>query len=298
MSNYFDKYKRTFNYDIGRMTPMPESPFSFRNDDSFRNLVESIRQYGLLEPIVVIPHKEYSGRYEIVSGVRRWMACRELDYTNISCIVADNMTRDEAIIFMVDANLCNRESISPTEKGKAYKLKMETIARQGHRSDLDETCTQPVHKLKSVERIGEENDESRETVRRLIRLTELIPELQELVDDRRIALGPAVELSYLPEDMQRAVYDYYTENEVTPSYSQANQMKKRCNDGTLTPQALTDILNQPKPNQVEMFRIPADRIRPFLDPKLPKDKMLDVIVKALEYYARAMERKKRDRGAR
>ena len=128
--------------------------------------------------------------------------------------------------------------------------------------------------------------------------TELIPELQELVDDRRIALGPAVELSYLPEDMQRAVYDYYTENEVTPSYSQANHMKKRCNEGTLTPQALTDILNQPKPNQVEMFRIPADRIRPFLDPKLPKDKMLDVIVKALEYYARAMERKKRDRGAR
>ena len=298
MSNYFDKFQRTFLYDTDRMMPMPESPFVFRSNASFRNLVGSIEQYGLLEPIVVIPHPKYSGKYEIVSGVRRWMACRELDYTNISCIVADNMTRDEALIFMVDSNLCNRDYIPPTEKGKAYKLKLEVMARQGHRSDLDETCTQPMHKLKSVERIGEENDESRETVRRLIRLTELIPELQELVDDRRIALGPAVELSYLPEDMQRAVYDYYAENEVTPSYSQANQMKKRCNDGTLTPQALTDILNQPKPNQVEMFRIPADRIRPFLDPKLPKDKMLDVIVKALEYYARAMERKKRDHGAR
>ena len=236
--------------------PMPESPFVFRPNASFRNLVGSIEQYGLLEPIVVIPHPKYSGKYEIVSGVRRWMACRELNYTNISCIVADNMTRDEALIFMVDSNLCNRDYIPPTEKGKAYKLKLEVMARQGYRSDLDETCTQPVHKLKSVERIGEENDESRETVRRLIRLTELIPELQELVDDRRIALGPAVELSYLPEDMQRAVYDYYTENEVTPSYSQANKMKKQSAAGTLTPQALTDILNQPKPNQVETLKIP------------------------------------------
>ena len=226
MSNYFDKFQRTFLYDTDRMMPMPESPFVFRPNASFRNLVGSIEQYGLLEPIVVIPHPKYSGKYEIVSGVRRWMACRELDHTNISCIVADNMTRDEALIFMVDSNLCNRDYIPQTEKGKAYKLKLEVMARQGHRSDLDETCTQPVHKLKSVERIGEEYDESRETVRRLIRLTELIPELQELVDDRRIALGPAVELSYLPEDMQRAVYDYYTENEVTPSYSQANQMKK------------------------------------------------------------------------
>ena len=295
MSNYFDKYKRAFNYDIGRMTSMPESPFSFRNDDSFRNLVESIWQYGLLEPIVVIPHREYSGRYEIVSGVRRWMACRELDYTNISCIVADNMTRDEAIIFMVDANLCNRESIPPTEKGKAYKLKMETIARQGHRSDLDETCTQDVYKLKSAELIGAENDESRETVRRYIRLTELIPELQQLVDERRIALSPAVELSYLPAETQRAVYDYYAENEVTPSYSQANKMKKLYADGQLTPDALKRILDQPKPNQKETIKVPAELVRRY-KPYYSAEQLRDFIEKACEYYAKYL--RNRDRGAR
>lgn len=295
MSNYFEKYKRTFNYDIGRMTPMPESPFSFRDDDSFRNLVESIRQYGLLEPIVVIPHREYSGKYEIVSGVRRWMACRELDYTNISCIVADNMTRDEAIIFMVDANLCNRESIPPTEKGKAYKLKLETIARQGHRSDLDETCTQDVYKLKSAELIGAENDESRETVRRYIRLTELIPELQQVVDEHRIALGPAVELSYLSEDAQKAVYDYYAENEVTPSYSQANQMKKRAAEGTLTADALTEILEKPKPNQVETIKVPLEDVRKYR-PNYSVQQLQDFIRKACEHYAKYLHN--RDRGAR
>ena len=295
MSNYFDKYQRTFLYDTDRMMPMPESPFVFRPNASFRNLVKSIEQYGLLEPIVVIPHPKYSEKYEIVSGVRRWMACRELDYTNISCIVADNMTRDEALIFMVDSNLCNRDYIPPTEKGKAYKLKLEVMARQGHRSDLDETCTQPVHKLKSVEIIGEENDESRETVRRLIRLTELIPELQELVDDHRIALGPAVELSYLPEDMQRAVYDYYAENEVTPSYSQANKMKKQSATGTLTPQALTEILNQPKANQKETIRIPLEDVRKYR-PNYSVQQLQDFIRKACEYYAKYL--RNRDKGAR
>ena len=295
MSNYFDKYQRTFLYDTDRMMPMPESPFVFRPNASFRNLVGSIKQYGLLEPIVVIPHPKYSGRYEIVSGVRRWMACRELDYTNISCIVADNMTRDEALIFMVDSNLCNRDYIPPTEKGKAYKLKMEVMARQGHRSDLDETCTQPVHKLKSVEIIGEENDESRETVRRLIRLTELIPELQQLVDEHRIALGPAVELSYLPEETQRAVYDYYAENEVTPSYSQANQMKKQSAAGTLTPEALTGILEQPKPNQVETIKVPLEDVRKYR-PNDSVQQLQDFIRKACEHYAKYL--RSRDRGDR
>ena len=295
MANYFDKYKRTFNYDIDRMAPMPESPFAFRDDESFRNLVESIRRYGLLEPIVVIPRPKSNSRYDIVSGVRRWRACMELNYTNISCIVADNMTRDEAIIFMVDSNLCNRESLLPTEKGKAYKLRLEAIARQGHRSDLDGTCTPDVHKSKSAELIGEENDESRETVRRYIRLTELIPELQQVVDERRIALRPAVELSYLPEEAQRAVYDYYAQNEVTPSYSQANQMKKRSVDGTLTQDTLTDILAQPKPNQIETVRVPLEIVRQYC-PKDSVRQLQDFILKACEHYAKYL--RSRDRNAR
>ncbi len=295
MSNYFDKYKRTFNYDIGRMVPMPESPFSFRDDDSFRNLVESIRQYGLLEPIVVIPHREYSGKYEIVSGVRRWMACRELDYTNISCIVADNMTRDEAIIFMVDANLCNRESIPPTEKGKAYKIKLEALKRQGHRSDLEaeNTSRQPGTKFRTDEAIAENAEDSARQIQRYIRLTELIPELQQVVDEHRIALGPAVELSYLPEEAQKAVYDYYAENEVTPSYSQANQMKKRSAEGTLTPETLIGILEQPKPNQVETVKVPLEDVRKYR-PQASISQLQDFILKACEHYARFLRNRDRD----
>ncbi len=297
MSNYFDKYKRTFNYDIGRMTPMPESPFSFRNDDSFRNLVESIRQYGLLEPIVVIPHREYSGKYEIVSGVRRWYACRELGRDTISCIVADNMTREEAIIFMIDANLCNRESISPTEKGKAYKIKLEAMKRQGYRSDLEaeNTSCQPGTKFRTDEAIAENAEDSARQIQRYIRLMELIPELQQLVDEHRIALGPAVELSYLPEETQRAVYDYYDENEVTPSYSQANRMKKLYADGLLSQDALKRILDQPKPNQKETIKVPAELVRRY-KPYYSAEQLRDFIEKACEYYAKYL--RNRDRGAR
>ena len=295
MSHFTSKNMEILNHKIDRMVPMPESPFSFRDDDSFRNLVESIRLYGLIDPIIVRPHPKNKDKIEIISGVRRWYACRELGRETISCIVADNMTREEAIIFMIDANLCNRESIPPTEKGKAYKLKMETIARQGHRSDLDETCTQDVYKLKSAELLGAENDESRETVRRYIRLTELIPELQQLVDEHRIALGPAVELSYLPEETQRAVYDYYAENEVTPSYSQANKMKKLYADGLLTPDALKRILDQPKPNQVETIRLPLEDIRKY-KPKATVSQLQDFIRKACEHYAKYL--RNRDRGAR
>ncbi len=295
MSNFISKNMEILNHKIDRMVPMPESPFAFRDDESFWNLVESIRLYGLIDPIIVRPHPKKKDKFEIISGVRRWYACRELEHKTISCIVADNMTREEAIIFMIDANLCNRESIPPTEKGKAYKLKMETIARQGHRSDLDETCTQDVYKLKSAELIGAENDESRETVRRYIRLTELIPDLQQLVDEHRIALGPAVELSYLPEDAQKAVYEYYAENEVTPSYSQANQMKKRSAEGTLTPETMLQILDQPKPNQVETIKLPLDDVRKYR-PNYTVPQLQDFIRKACEHYAKYL--RNRDRGAR
>ena len=293
MSNYFDKYKRTFNYDICRMMPMKESPFAFRDDENFRNLVESIRQYGLLEPIIVIPHLKESGKYEIVSGVRRWYACRTLDYTNISCIVADKMSRDEAIIFMVDSNLCNRESILPSEKAFAYKMKMDAMKRQGKRTDL--TSDQVGPKL-TAEEISDSDSVTQ--VKRYIRLTNLIPDLLDLMDKGRIAFMVGVELSYLPEEAQKAVYDYYVENEVTPSYSQANQMKKLCAEGTLTPEKMTRILEQPKPNQVEMFRIPAERIRPFFDQKASMERMQEVIVKALEYYAKYLERQRKNRDAR
>ena len=297
MSNYFDKYKRTFNYDIGRMTPMPESPFTFRDDESFRNLVESIRLYGLIDPIIVRPHPKNKDKFEIISGVRRWYACRELGCETISCIVADNMTREEAIIFMIDANLCNRESISPTEKGKAYKIKLVAMKRQGYRSDLEaeNTLCQPGTKFRTDEVLAENAEDSARQIQRYVRLTELIPELQQLVDEHRIALGPAVELSYLPEETQRAVYDYYAENEVTPSYSQANRMRKLYADGLLTPDALKRILDQLKPNQKETIKVPAELVRRY-KPYYSAEQLRDFIKKACEYYAKYL--RNRDRGAR
>ena len=297
MSHFISKNMEILNHKIDRMVPMPESPFTFRDDESFRNLVESIHLYGLIDPIIVRPHPKNKDKFEIISGVRRWYACRELERETISCIVADNMTREEAIIFMIDANLCNRESISPTEKGKAYKIKLDAMKRQGHRSDLEaeNTSCQPGTKFRTDEALAENTEDSARQIQRYIRLTELIPELQQLVDERRIALSPAVELSYLPQETQKAVYDYYDENEVTPSYSQANRMKKLYADGLLTPDALKRILDQPKPNQKEIIKVPAEIVRRY-KPYYSAEQLRDFIEKACEYYAKYL--RNRDRGAR
>lgn len=297
MAHFISKNMEILDHKIDRMVPMPESPFTFRDDESFRNLVESIRLYGLIDPIIVRPHPKNKDKLEIISGVRRWYACRELGFKTVSCIVADNMTREEAIILMIDANLCNREGISPTEKGKAYKIKLDAMKRQGHRSDLEaeNTSCQPGTKFRTDEAIAENAEDSARQIQRYIRLTELIPELQQLVDEHRIALGPAVELSYLPEETQMAVYDYYTENEVTPSYSQANKMKKLSADGLLKPDVLQRILGQPKPNQQETIKIPAELVRRY-KPYYSAEQLRDFIEKACEYYAKFL--RNRDRGAR
>ena len=187
MSYYFNEIIEIEEYGIDRMTPMPESPFTFRHDENFQELVDSVRQFGLIDPIVVRPHPKNRGMFEIISGVRRWYACRELEHKTISCIVADNMTREEAIIFMIDANLCTRENISPTEKGKAYKIKLDAMKRQGHRSDLEaeNTSCQPGTKFRTDEALAENAEDSARQIQRYIRLTELIPELQQLVDVQR-----------------------------------------------------------------------------------------------------------------
>ena len=190
---------------------------------------------------------------------------------------------------MVDSNL-QRESLLPSEKAFAYKLKMDALKRQGKRTDLTSDRVGP--KLTAAEI---SDDDSATQVKRYIRLTYLIKPLLDLVDEGRIALGPAVELSYLSEDAQKAVYEYYAENEVTPSYSQANQMKKHAAEGTLTPDALTQILEQPKPNQVETIRVPLETVRKYR-PKDSVKQLQDFILKACEYYAKVL--RNRDRGAR
>ena len=271
---------------VASCVPFSGNPFKVRDDFDMELLVQSVLDYGVMFPIMVRPLD--GGKYEIVSGHRRVHACEKAGIDKIPAFIK-SMSRDEAVIMMVDSNL-QRESLLPSEKAFAYKLKMDALKRQGKRTDLTSDRVGP--KLTAAEI---SDDDSATQVKRYIRLTYLIKPLLDLVDEGRIALGPAVELSYLPEDAQKAVYEYYAENEVTPSYSQANQMKKRAADGTLTPDALTEILERPKPNQVETIKLPLEDIRKY-KPKATVSQLQDFIRKACEHYAKYL--RNRDRGAR
>ena len=271
---------------VDSCVPFDGTPFKVRDDFDMEMLVQSVLDYGVMFPIMVRPLE--NGKYEIVSGHRRVHACEKAGIDKIPAFIRP-MSRDEAVIMMVDSNL-QRESLLPSEKAFAYKLKMDALKRQGERTDLTSDRVGP--KLTAAEI---SDDDSATQVKRYIRLTYLIKPLLDLVDEGRIALGPAVELSYLPEDAQKAVYEYYAENEVTPSYSQANQMKKHAAAGTLTPDALTQILEQPKPNQVETIKLPLEDIRKY-KPKATVSQLQDFIRKACEHYAKYL--RNRDRGAR
>ena len=269
---------------VDSCVPFDGTPFKVRDDFDMEMLVQSVLDYGVMFPIMVRPLE--NGKYEIVSGHRRVHACEKAGIDKIPAFIRP-MSRDEAVIMMVDSNL-QRESLLPSEKAFAYKMKVEALSHQGKAS------VQPGQKS-SRGVVAENAGESETQVQRYIRLTYLIRPLLDLVDEGRIALGPAVELSYLPEDAQKAVYEYYAENEVTPSYSQANQMKKRAAEGTLTPDALTQLLKQPKPNQMESIRIPLETVRKYR-PKDSVKQLQDFILKACEYYAKVL--RNRDRGAR
>ena len=271
---------------VASCVPFSGNPFKVRDDFDMELLIQSVLDYGVMLPIMVRPMK--NGQYEIVSGHRRVHACEKAGIDKIPAFIK-SMSRDEAVIMMVDSNL-QRESLLPSEKAFAYKLKMDALKRQGKRTDLTSDRVGP--KLTAAEI---SDDDSATQVKRYIRLTYLIKPLLDLVDEGRIALGPAVELSYLSEDAQKAVFDYYAENEVTPSYSQANQMKKHAAAGTLTPDALTQILEQPKPNQVETIKVPVADIRKYR-PNYSVQQLQEFIRKACEHYAKYL--RNRDRGAR
>ncbi|MBQ6019759.1 MAG: ParB/RepB/Spo0J family partition protein [Clostridia bacterium] len=272
---------------VASCVPFSGNPFKVRDDFDMELLVQSVLDYGVMFPIMVRPLD--GGKYEIVSGHRRVHACVKAGIDKIPAFIK-SMSRDEAVIMMVDSNL-QRESLLPSEKAFAYKLKMDALKRQGKRTDLTSDRVGP--KLTAAEI---SDDDSATQVKRYIRLTYLIKPLLDLVDEGRIALGPAVELSYLPQAAQKSVYDYYVENEVTPSYSQTNQMKKHAAAGTLTPDTLTQILVQPKPNQVETIKIPVDFVRRFRPAGTMKE-WQDFVQKACEYYAKVL-RRNREKGAR
>ena len=280
---------RVEDIPVDLIDDFPNHPFMVRMDGAMVRLVESVGQYGVLEPCLIRPKPD--GRYEMVAGHRRKEACIMADCPSIRCIVQE-MTDDQAVIIMVDSNL-HREEILPSEKAFAYKMKLDAMKRQGVRTDL--TSDPLGQKLKgkySIEILAEEAAASKTQVQRYIRLTYLIPEILEMVDNSvlkekdklQIALRPAVELSYLTEQEQRDLNETMMTEDRTPSHAQAIKMRKFSQDGRLNMDVIFSIMQEEKGNQKEQFKIPRDRISKYFAPGTPAQKIEDTIVKALELY--------------
>ena len=261
----------------------PDHPFKVRDDEDMMQLVESVKERGVITPATV--RQKEDGRYELVSGHRRKRACELAGFETLRSEIVD-LNRDEATILMVESNF-QRSGILPSEKAFAYKMRLEAMKRQGQRTDL--TSTPLVEKLAgkdalSVSRIGEEVGESREQIRRYIRLTNLVPELLEFVDEGRIKMRPAVELSYLDEDCQRDVVDEIDLNDATPSHDQTIRMRKLFNEGNLTTEAIHAVMSEEKPNQKEKIVLRGDRVRQLIPKNIPVSQTEDFVCKALEHY--------------
>ena len=268
---------------IENLKAFENNPFIFREDTAFDLLVESISNLGVLTPIIVRSLDD--GQYEIISGHRRAEACKRLGIETIPCIVKE-LTRDEATVILVDLNL-QRDEVLPSEKAHAYKMKMDALKNQGARTDL--TSTQSVSKFRTAEEVGKENNESRETVRRYIRLTYLIPEILKLVDEGRIAFTPAVELSYLNEVEQADLVEEIHVCDATPNLSQAQRLRAISREEGLTPEHIGEILSEEKANQREKIRIPAERIRKYFPKSYTTEQIEEAIIKICESRYRARQ---------
>jgi len=273
---------------VAMIDDFPEHPFKVKDDEEMEKLKDSISLYGVLTPVVA--RRCENGRYELISGHRRKYACKALGIEFMPAIVRE-MSREEAVIAMVDSNL-QREHILPSEKAFAYKMKLEAIKCQGKRNDLTSTPLAGKLGVESADKIGEQSGESADQVRRYIRLTELVPELLELVDDGRMAFRPAVEISYLTEDEQRDLVETIDSEDCTPSLSQACRMKKLSQEGKLDMDAIFAIMTEEKANQKEKIKIPAERLDRFFERGTPQAEIEKVIIAALEdYYARIRQRR-------
>jgi len=275
------------NISLFDITDFPNHPFKVRMDAKMVETIESVREHGVLLPALV--REKPTGGYEMISGHRRKMASELAGFENMPCIVR-NLSDDEAVIVMVDSNL-QREEILPSEKAFAYKMKLEAMNRQGKRTDL--TSTPLVSKFRTNEILAQEAGESRETIRRYIRLTELIPEILEMVDDKKISMRPAVELSYLPKEEQEILYDTMESEACTPSHAQAIKIRKFSAEGRLNEDVLLSIMAEEKPNQVEQWKIPKNILKKYFPSGTSQQKMEETIVKALELYRR--QEKSRER---
>lgn len=292
----YEKAEKVEEINISNIKDFPNHPFKVNNDEKMQEMVKSVKEYGVILPVIVRPKED--GTYEMISGHRRKRACELAGIKEIRCIVKD-LTDDEATILMVDSNI-QREEILPSEKAFAYKLKLEAMKHQGKRIDLEEneTSTPVVSKLRTDEILGEEVGESRENIRRYIRLTYLIPELLEEVDNKRIAFRPAVELSYLEEDYQYVVLNKLQYDEVSPSLSQAITLKKMQQEGTISEEKIENLLDKEKPNQKEFIKIHNDRIEKYIPTKVKDSgKIEDFIIQCVEEHNKR-EKLKQERNAR
>ena len=271
---------------ISEIDEFPDHPFKVLMDEDMEQLVESVKRNGVMTPATV--RLKEDGRYELISGHRRKKACELAGLETIKCEVKD-LTRDEAIIIMVESNL-QRSVILPSEKAFAYKMRLEAMDRQGKRNDL--TSTPLVSKSRSNEELADKVGESREQIRRFIRLTELVPEILQMVDEKQIAFRPAVEISYLAEEQQYTLLEAMSYNDATPSLAQAIKMKKFNQDGKLTDEVIQSIMEEEKPNQKEKPVFRDERITKLIPKTVPKGQEADFVVKALEFYNRHLQRNK------
>ena len=286
------KRERIFDIPLSDIQSFPDHPYKVLDDERMTELVDSIKDHGLLQPVLVRPIE--NNKYEMVSGHRRKRAFELAGLDTIPCRVQE-MTLEEATITMVESN-CYRETILPSEKAKAYKMRLDAMNRQGQRTDL--TSTPTVSKSRSNEVFADLVGESREQIRRYIRLNNLIPELLDLVDEGRIKLRPAVEISYLTEDEQRDLLDAIDVNDATPSHAQAIRMRKLSAEGNLTTECIGEIMCEEKPNQKEKPQFRDKRIAEIIPKNIPVEKHSDYVIKAVEFYNRHLQRKREERGGR
>ena len=274
---------------ISEIDEFPDHPFKVLMDEDMEQLVDSIKRNGVMTPATV--RLKEDGRYELISGHRRKKACELAGFDTLKCEVKE-FSRDEAIIVMVESNL-QRTTILPSEKAFAYKMRLEAMNRQGKRTDL--TCSPMGNKLqgkKSSDELAEKVGESKNQIFRYIRLTELVPEILQMVDERQIAFRPAVEISYLSEEQQYTLLEAMEYNDATPSLAQAIKMKKYMQEGKLTDGVISSIMEEEKPNQREKPAFRDERITKLIPKSVPKGKESDFVVKALEFYNRHLQRSK------
>lgn len=264
-------------------------PYLVKDDESMDELVESIKERGLIQPVIIRPVE--NGMYEMVSGHRRKRAFEIAGYEKIPARVKE-MSRDEAILSMVDSNL-QRDTVLPSEKARAYKMRLDAMKRQGKRTDL--TLSPTGTKLRSDQQLADEVGESRNQIQRLIRLNYLVPEMLDLVDEGKVAMRPAVEISHLPEEIQYDLLEAMEYNEATPSHDQTIRMRKAYQEGNLTTEVVENIMEEPKPNQKEKSPFRDKRIEGAIPKGVPKEKYCDFVIKAIEFYNRYLERVKENR---